>query len=79
MDLEELGMEYLQDAAVLKAYLVQLKAQFGETAGDNRIFKWRVDTLYRMYLECRHTGEDLVDRERRKKREQIPYGNARQQ
>lgn len=79
MNLKELGMEYLQDAASLKEYLVHLKAQFGETVGDNRILKWRVDTLYRMYLECRHTGEDLVNREGGKKREQISYGNAGRQ
>ncbi len=72
-------MEYLQDAAALKEYLVHLKAELYAAPEENRILKWRVDTLYRMYLDCRHTGEYLITRERRRSHEQVPHGTVPRQ
>jgi len=60
MNLAELGMEYLQDAARIREHLTVLRAELNSLAGqENRILKWRVTTLYKMYLECRTMGEFL--------------------
>ena len=60
MNLAELGTEYLQDAANIREHLTTLRAELELLAGkENRILKWRVATLYKMYLECRTMGEFL--------------------
>ena len=58
--------QYIKEAADLKAYIKTLKASAQKDAEQ---IKWRVSTLYSMYLDLKHTAEYLKIRGERQKNE----------
>ena len=56
--------EYMQEAAVLKQRVKQIRKEAQETKNSDEADKlsWRAAMLYSMYLDCLHTGQLLAER-----------------
>ena len=61
MDYRKWGQEYLREAAMLKRYLEPLRRELKRVSGQDAVLLYRrVAMLNEMYLECLHTGKELV-------------------
>ena len=58
--------QYIKEAADLKTYIKALKKSACHNEKDAEQIKWRVATLYSMYLDLKHTAEYLKMRSERK-------------
>ncbi len=56
--------EYMQEAALLKERVEQIRKEAQETKNSDEADKlsWRAAMLYSMYLDCLHTGQLLAER-----------------
>lgn len=60
MDFYQWGQEYLDEAAVLKERIIQLRREKSlPTCTEPRDLERRIYLLYSMYLDCRATGHRL--------------------
>ena len=69
--------DYLQQAAAIRFYIKLLKRQLNcDDCSEQNAVKARIDMLYGMYLDCKHTGDflykriqvkEILKRERREK------------
>lgn len=77
-ELTQLAREYLAEAAALKQRMETLKEELkyagcSESCEINR----RIAILYTMYLECRHTGQQLAEHPvAQREREEDAYGKT---
>lgn len=63
MDYRNWGREYLREAAMLRRYLEPLRRELKRVSGQDAILLYRrISMLNEMYLECLHTGNELVKR-----------------
>lgn len=63
MDYRKWGQEYLREAAALKRHMAPLRGELKRVSGQDAVLLCRrVAMLNEMYLECLHTGEELVEK-----------------
>lgn len=63
MDYRKWGQEYLREAAMLKRHMAPLRVELKRVSGQDAILLYRrVAMLNVMYLECLHTGQELVEK-----------------
>ena len=61
MDYRAWGREYLREAAMLKRHTESLRRELKRVSGQDAVLLFRrVSMLNEMYLECLHTGGELV-------------------
>lgn len=66
MDYKKWGAEYLEESRALKKRADMLRKRLPAAEGEEWILlNWRISTLREMYLECLHTGNELLERGRR--------------
>lgn len=59
----EWGREYLREAAMLKRHAEPLRRELKRVSGQDAVLLYRrVAMLNEMYLECLHTGRELLER-----------------
>lgn len=57
------GREYLGEALRLKRHAAPLRARLAGLRGEDRaLLARRIAMLNEMYLECLHTGRELIER-----------------
>lgn len=63
MDYRNWGRGYLLEAAMLKRHMEPLRRELKRVSGQDAILLYRrISMLNEMYLECLHTGNELVKR-----------------
>ncbi|WP_099204698.1 hypothetical protein [Scatolibacter rhodanostii] len=63
MDYTKWGQEYLIEAKKIKAHIDNIRLNWKHKSQDEKLsINHRTAILYDMYLECKHTGELLLQR-----------------
>ena len=68
MNYLEWGTSYLEEAEKIKNYIAKIKSEdcSFKSRDDIMSTKRRINTLYEMYLDCKHTGCVLCERGKEK-------------